>query len=228
MLLYLLTQLLALNPLSVSSYVFPYGRCYDPKCSSSPYKVLWQPEKINKTHGTYCFIFRTKKCKNTKYNCCKLLQETLPKLELHVNTQCQPALTQVTQNDKLKRGGVFFDIYTKTQSEIRLTALNLPGPNVTNTTFCLTLKPPCIPLQNFLYSYKIAFWEVAKHECCPQCKARRPESIVVANYCGDGVCKSPKETCLNCQEDCGKCNKPPPSPNPQPPPPLPLPPLPSP
>lgn len=227
MLLYLLTQLLALttfNPNPVTAYVFPYGRCYDPVCSSSPYKVLWQPEQINKTHGTYCFTFRTKKCKNTKYNCCNLFQNTLPKVELHVNTQCQPALTQVTQNGKIKQGGVYFDIYTKTQSEIRLTALNLPGPNVTNTTFCLTLKPPCIPLQNFLYSYKIAFWEVTKHECCPQCNAKRPESIVVANYCGDGFCEK-KETCLTCPEDCGRCPRPPPTPLP---PPNPNPPLPSP
>jgi hypothetical protein len=213
MLFYLLTQLLALT----TAYVFPYGRCYDSKCSSSPYKVLWQPEQLNKTHGTYCFTFRTKKCKNTQYNCCKLFRETLPKIELHVNTQCQPALAQVTQNGKLKRGGVFFDIYTKTQSEIRLTALALPGPTVPNTTFCLTLKPPCIPLQNFLYSYKIAFWEVTKHECCPQCKAKRPTSVVVTNYCGDGICKLSKETCQNCQEDCGKCPRPPSPPSPNPP-----------
>lgn len=203
MILYLLTQLLA-----VSAYLFPNGQCYDKACSASPYKLLWSPEQINKTHGTYCFTLREKKCTETKYKCCSQFKTLLPKLELHVQTQCQKALAGVTLNNKPKTGGVYFDIYTKTQSEIRLTALTLNNTQATNATFCLILKPPCIPLQNFLYSYRMAFWEVSKHECCPQCNGKRPTSVVIANYCSDGVCKAPKENCTTCPEDCGKCNSP--------------------
>lgn len=156
-----------------AGYSFPYGRCYDGACGSSPYRLTWVSETpVSKEESKYCLQFRTRPCVDTRYKCCSTLTNALPKFELHLRTECKTSLKKVTIDGVVKGGGVYFDVYTNTESELRITSLtNLSVSSVNDRTFCIHVGPPCIPLSNFLFSNKTAIWEVSKHECCPKCDA---------------------------------------------------------
>jgi hypothetical protein len=156
-----------------AGYSFPYGRCYDGACGSSPYRLTWVSDTpVSKDESKYCLQFRTRPCVDTQYKCCSTLTNALPKFELHLRTECKTSLKKVTIDGVTKRGGVFFDVYTNKQSELRITSLtNINVSTVNARTFCIHVGAPCIPLSNFLFSNKTAIWEVSKHECCPKCDA---------------------------------------------------------
>ena len=156
-----------------AGYSFPYGRCYDGACGSSPYRLTWVSDTpISKDESKYCLQFRTRPCVDTDYECCSILSRALPKFELHLRTECKASLKKVTIDGVTKGGGVYFDIYTNAESELRVTSLtNLNVSSVNGKTICIHVGPPCIPLSRFLFSNKTAVWEVTKHECCPKCDA---------------------------------------------------------
>lgn len=203
---WLLAVLASTSSAVANRYTFPYGKCYDKKCDSSPYRLTWLPVE---TPGEYCMRFQTKPCNDTEYNCCSTLSKALVKFELHVRTECKKALKRVTIDGVTKGGGVFFDVYTDTDSELRVTSLvGLNSGNVENKTFCVHVGPPCIPLSNFLKTNNTAIWEVAKHECCPRCMASyddilRPPPPPVVTSCGNGICEPDLgEHCGTCKKDC--------------------------
>ena len=197
----------------VNSYTFPYGRCYDTKCSSSPYRLVWSIEKVNDTMGQYCLTFKNQDCINTSYNCCNMLQKNLNKFELHLRTECKKSIELVTINNIKKGVGVYFDEYTNTQSELRITNLNNINTSTAETTeLCIYVKQPCIPLSNFIFSAKSAIWEVSKHECCPQCEMmiinKYPREPPLPDSCGNHICEPNKtENCMTCPSDCRKTKK---------------------
>jgi hypothetical protein len=204
-----------------NGYTFPYGRCYDKKCGSSPYRLTWLPEV---TEGQYCLQFQTVPCVDTQYKCCSLLSEALVKFELHVRTECKDAFKRVTIDGVTKGGGVFFDVYTEAHSELRITSMTgINKDNVQGKTFCIHVTKPCIPMSRFLYSNNTAVWEVKKHECCPRCLAlspppppsptpplpvppRRPARSPPPpppRSCGNGICEPDLgEHCGTCKKDC--------------------------
>jgi len=196
-----------------TSYQFPYGRCYDSKCTSTPYRLQWISETITNNTGKYCLQLTKQECTNTKYNCCNLLNNNFNKFELHVKTECKNALNYVTINNIKKGGGVYFDIYTSKQSELRITNLK----NITtDTIMCIILKEPCVSLSDFLFSNNTAIWEVKKHECCPQCILDKlystppyprhpafPSLPPPLSTCGNKLCEPDLgEHCFNCPVDC--------------------------
>ena len=221
-LIYLLLGLTSL--IHGSAYTFPYGKCYDKKCDSSPYRLTWlplDPSLDTSDEARYCMRFQTKPCNDTDYKCCSTLQKALVKFELHVRTECKDAVKRVTVDGIPKGGGVFFDVYTDTDSELRITSLvGLNSGNIENKTFCVHVTKPCIPLANFLKTNNTAIWEVTKHECCPRCMAAYGElpgppnpppgppppglpPPKPATQCGNGVCEPDLgEHCGTCKKDC--------------------------
>lgn len=158
------------------AYSFPYGSCSDKKCGSSPYEFTWVSKVLSNdlSQGTFCFHISTRTCNNSEFDCCDTFRQSLNKFVIHTQASCKPALLGVTVNGVAKRGGVFYDVYTDADAELRVTALsgiNLQTAN--QTRICISLKAPCIPLHNFCRLKNglcyISVWETKKHQCCPRC-----------------------------------------------------------
>jgi hypothetical protein len=169
-----LVALLGLSSGASAWWSFPNGKCYDRACESNPYNLkLITQTGIDQNTTRYCYDLNVKRCKDTKYKCCSVLSENLPKIVFKTKRRCAKAVVEVTVGGKPKKGGVYFDEYT-THSELRVTAL--VGLNTTvppeARRLCITLKRPCHTMKTFCganKNCKYAAWEVEKHECCPTC-----------------------------------------------------------
>lgn len=180
---FLLLGLGLLLPLDAyAQYAFPYGRCYDRACESSPYRFTWinTTRIISANQTEWCFDVSTVSCVNSPYKCCSSLSENLKKIVIQTRSICDKSVAQVTVNGIVKRGGIYFDTYTANNSELRITSLSdirVPPsdsvPPIMRLRFCLTLKSPCQDPTTFCSRNngpcKIAAWETTKHECCPTC-----------------------------------------------------------
>lgn len=65
----LLLQGSYLTPLANAAVNFPYGRCYDRACGSSPYVFTWISSKAtaNQSESQACFEISARTCEDSKY-----------------------------------------------------------------------------------------------------------------------------------------------------------------
>jgi hypothetical protein len=169
--------LVATSGYTQSTYFFPYGRCSDKKCGSSPYELTWISKSIRDdlSQGTFCFHVRTRECTiNSQYDCCNKFKKEFKKFVIHVRPECKEAFLGVSVNGQRKGGGIFYDVYDKQNAELRVTALSGINYETANRTqICVHLKAPCIPLHNFCIlrdnQCYVSIWETQQHECCPRC-----------------------------------------------------------
>lgn len=223
-----------LHPLDAhAQYTFPYGRCYDRACESSPYRFTWingntTQENLVPNQTEWCFDVSTVPCVNSPYKCCTSLSDNLKKIVIQTRSICEKSVAQVTVNGRVKRGGIFFDQYASNNSELRITSLSgIRVPLSEPLRFCLTLKGPCQDPSTFCSRNngpcRIAAWETVKHECCPTCTIAASSS---ANLIPPPDPPSPPSPPSNPDPSSSPSSPPsPPTPAPAPAPASPLPPL---
>lgn len=180
----LLLSLITLSTFSTGeSFVFPFGRCYDRACGSSPYQFIWLRNATSA--GKLCFRIEQKSCSDSKYSCCSIFQKNLQKFVIYTKGICKNAVENVYINGKRRAGGVFFDLYNEGKhAELRVTNLDIINANnAENTTVCLDLKKPCDNVLKFCKRIRkgeacqYALWETARHECCATCRFKKQKTI---------------------------------------------------
>jgi hypothetical protein len=175
-------MLLVTTHAASSSYRgFPYGEpCYVLDCDALAWKLQWS--KVEHVDGNMvaCFTISPKACRDeSKYNCCKVFSNNIPKIDLSTNPSCRDKIITTTVNGvKLKKVEVptFRNQVTKTPfSEVRLWDVNLDKSTAPGARVCLTVKPPCDDLESFCTDMsdgkcKYSVLNVNDgHTCCPTC-----------------------------------------------------------
>lgn len=153
------------------AYKFPYGRCYERNCGTSPYQLVWSA--ANGSH--LCFRLdaknRTAALKDP-YGCYNRFQKDVPKIVLETKPRCKTAIQSVAVDDRVKKGGVYFTTYDTYKSELVITSLS----NINaSTVFCLKVTAPCKTVSKICRkgSCKYALYEPAQHDCCPTCAMQK-------------------------------------------------------
>jgi hypothetical protein len=177
----LLFALQVANAASSQYRGFPYGEpCNVLQCQALPWKLKWSSVKTTGNQMTACFKLTKVPCKDTsKYNCCNVFGNYIPKIDLSTNPACNGKIAYATVNGvKLKKVEVatFRNQVTKKPfSEIRLWNVNLNAKTAPTATICVTANAPCNKLSYFCTDpadgkCKYAILNInTGHTCCPTC-----------------------------------------------------------
>lgn len=163
-------QILVLHLLMAVAAAFPAGRCFEKTCDASPYLISVVPPP---SPNMMCMQFSTKECTSARYNCCSRFLGNLVKVVFPSMPACNRSIERVTVNGVRKGGGVFFDIYSPTRAELRVTALNMNQTMVLDSTICVHLRGECSTTETFCGTQegecKFALFDPLVHDCCPTC-----------------------------------------------------------
>ncbi len=142
---------------------FPAGSCYPQPCQNSPYRLEWDDQM--------CFsVYNTDDCFG---QCCDRFRANLQKVVVKTNASCKSAFQMVTIDGSKKPGGVFFDVYSDIEGELRITSLYSNNVSITGKRFCVKVDPksecsnPTVFFQGDMIYYSV--YDPYKHDCCPVC-----------------------------------------------------------
>ncbi|KAG2489104.1 hypothetical protein HYH03_012330 [Edaphochlamys debaryana] len=154
---------------------FPFCQCQDYRCSTSPYRLVSIPSPT-KRPGELCYRIDRVGCSQAN-PCCKMLLDTLGKVEFSVEETCKSDYINAAVN------GVFQNSYFDTDfptGKIRVTPLRMNVNTATNSTICLRMRAnsTCASYSglcgnsNGMCTY--AVFESSNHQCCPICAQALP------------------------------------------------------
>eukprot|EP00197_Chlamydomonas_leiostraca_P012076 CAMPEP_0202862070 /NCGR_PEP_ID=MMETSP1391-20130828/3248_1 /ASSEMBLY_ACC=CAM_ASM_000867 /TAXON_ID=1034604 /ORGANISM="Chlamydomonas leiostraca, Strain SAG 11-49" /LENGTH=249 /DNA_ID=CAMNT_0049541553 /DNA_START=198 /DNA_END=943 /DNA_ORIENTATION=- len=152
--------------------VFPFCRCVDYRCNSSPWKLIPQPLQTPAPGvSVMCFKFMFVGCAFTS-DCCTKLSNDVGKVEFAVDKVCQKNIFNTTLNGYTKKGSTYFDM-DYAQGKLTVTKLQMIGKsNIQNSELCLWLKSPCDTVDGLFADHDGTFKSAifnSKHDCCPVC-----------------------------------------------------------
>ncbi|KAG2493480.1 hypothetical protein HYH03_008296 [Edaphochlamys debaryana] len=161
------------DPNAAYLFGFPFCRCSDYRCGTSPYKVLRSNEtSLPNGNLRVCFKFQDVGCPSNNPCCNSILQE-LDKVEFMADKMCSETVAAVTFGGLSVIGSTHFDTEF-TVGKIRVTGLNANRAKVGASELCITIKSPCNSFNTFFQSsklnsdgaYQYAVFNGA-HNCCP-------------------------------------------------------------
>ncbi|PNH03603.1 hypothetical protein TSOC_010325 [Tetrabaena socialis] len=163
------------DPDAAYLFGFPFCRCTDYRCGTSPYKPVKASEEVL-ANGNYkvCFSFTDQGCQagNT---CCNKILQMMGKFEVMADKTCSKAITAVTFGNVSRIGSTHFDTEFAV-GKVRVTNLGATRAMVRTSLLCYTLKAPCNSFDAFFQSGKLGasgLFQYAifneQHDCCPTC-----------------------------------------------------------
>ncbi|PNH11083.1 hypothetical protein TSOC_002146 [Tetrabaena socialis] len=142
------------DPDAAYLFGFPFCRCTDYRCSTSPYVPVKESEEVL-PNGNYkvCFRFQDNGCA-TGNTCCQKILQLMDKFEVMADKTCSKAVAAVTFGNVSRISSTFFDTDFSV-GKLRVTNLGATRAMMQKNLMCFTIKPPCASFDAFFQSNKL-------------------------------------------------------------------------